>query len=122
MKIASLIVASFALSALCASVVSAQTTPQGVTIAEDKLAPGTSIDLTGQWLFKPAYALGDGEKPEASTESSGYNAVPVPQMLSRIQWWLDDSEDFKKWEQARLDNLGFDTDKVDDGTYRIEFD
>ena len=39
-------------------------------------------------------------------------------MLSRIQWWLDDSEDFKKWEQARLDALGFDTEKSDDGWYR----
>jgi len=106
---------------VCASTFG-QASPQGVKIAEDKLAPGTSIDLTGQWLFKPAYALGDGEKPEASTESSGYNAVPVPQMLSRIQWWLDDSEDFKKWETDRLKKLGFDTDKSDDGWYRLDLD
>ena len=66
---------------------------------------GTTVDLAGKWFFKPA-----GAEKEV--------AVPVPQMLSRIQWWLDDSEDFKKWEQARLDALGFDTEKTDDGTYR----
>jgi len=66
---------------------------------------GTTVDLTGQWMFKPA-----GSEKEVS--------VPVPQMLSRIQWWLDDSEDFKKWEEARLKKLAFDVDKTDDGTYR----
>ncbi len=66
---------------------------------------GTSFDLTGKWMFKPA-----GSDKEV--------AVPVPQMLSRVQWWLDDSEDFKKWEQARLDALGFDTERTDEGTYR----
>src|SRR5688500_5848854 len=93
------------------TVASAQATPQGVKVPEDKLTPGTTIDLTGQWLFKPTHALGEGEKPETSTETSGYNPVPVPQMLSRIQWWLDDSEGFKKWEQERLNKLGFDTEK-----------
>src|SRR5439155_3950732 len=38
------------------------------------------------------------------------------------QWWLDDSEDFKKWEQARLDALGFDTEKTDEGVYRATID
>src|SRR6187455_1375414 len=70
---------------------------------------GTTIQLDGKWLFTPAH-----EKREV--------AVPVPQMLSRIQWWLDDSEDFKKWEQARLDALGIDTEKTDDGTYRAVID
>ena len=104
------------------TIASAQATPQGVEIAEDKLKAGTTIDLTGQWLFKPTYALGAGEKPETSSETSGYNPVPVPQMLSRIQWWLDDSEDFKKWEQERLNQLGFDTEKSDDGWYRLDID
>src|SRR5918993_1898313 len=105
---------TFVLVALHASVASAQATRHGVKVPEDKLTPGTTIDLTGQWLFKPTYALGEGEKPQSSSDTSGYNAVTVPQMLSRIQWWLDDSEDFKKWEQARLDKLGFDTGKNDD--------
>ncbi|HEX8523909.1 MAG TPA: glycoside hydrolase family 2 TIM barrel-domain containing protein [Tepidisphaeraceae bacterium] len=70
---------------------------------------GTTVNLTGQWRFTPA-----GANKEVD--------VPVPQMLSRIQWWLDDSEDFKKWEQARLNALGFDTDKTDEGAYRITFD
>src|SRR5688500_9628583 len=70
---------------------------------------GTTVDLAGKWFFKPA-----GAEKEV--------AVPVPQMLSRIQWWLDDSEDFKKWEQARLERLGFDTEKSDDGWYRLDLD
>src|SRR3954469_19682090 len=70
---------------------------------------GAVVDLTGKWQFKPQNS--DEEK-----------SVPVPQMLSRIQWWLDDSEDFKKWEQARLDALGIDTEKTDDGTYTVTFD
>ena len=70
---------------------------------------GTTVDLTGKWQFKPQ-------------NSDKEVSVPVPQMLSRIQWWLDDSEDFKKFEQQRLDNLGIDTDKTNDGTYTVTFD
>jgi hypothetical protein len=69
---------------------------------------GTTVALSGQWYFKP-------------TGSDKQFPVPVPQMLSRIQWWLDDSEDFKKWEQRRLDAFGFDTEKTDEGTYRLTF-
>src|SRR5688500_4719701 len=72
---------------------------------------GTTVDLTGKWQFKP------GSSPDAKPVT-----VPVPQMLSRIQWWLDDSEDFKKWEQDRLNKLGFDTEKSDDGWYRLDID
>lgn len=122
MKIQSLLLVIFAVIALYTVAASAQATPAGVKLAEDKLMPGTTIDLTGQWLFKPTYALVDGEKPEAASDASGYNAVPVPQMLSRIQWWLDDSEDFKKWEQERLNKLRFDTEKSDDGWYRLDID
>src|SRR3954462_12516641 len=77
------------------------------TIANSNV--GTKVDLTGKWIFTPTGA-------EKSV------AVPVPQMLSRIQWWLDDSEDFKKWEQQRLDALGIDLDKTDEGTYSLTFD
>ncbi len=73
---------------------------------------GTRVELSGKWMFAPG----------GSSRDQKAVAVPVPQMLSRIQWWLDDSEDFKKWEQARLDALGFDTEKTDDGTYRVMFD
>ncbi|MEO6435124.1 MAG: sugar-binding domain-containing protein, partial [Tepidisphaeraceae bacterium] len=82
---------------------------------------GATVDLTGTWLFKPTSALAAGEVPEKSDATAGYLPVPVPQMLSRIQWWLDDSEDFKKWEQERLNKLGFDTEKSDDGWYRAAF-
>src|SRR5215217_6460071 len=71
-------------------------------------AVGTTLDLSGKWAFKPS-------------TSENEVVVPVPQMLSRIQWWLDDSEDFKKWEQNRLNALGFDTEKTDDGWYRCTF-
>src|SRR3954469_10225869 len=70
---------------------------------------GTNVDLTGRGTFTPTGATKSVQ-------------VPVPQMLTRIQWWLDDSEDFKKWEQARLDALGIDTTKTDEGTYSLTFD
>jgi hypothetical protein len=73
------------------------------------LEPGTRIDLNGTWEYRPR-----GE--------ANYVKVPVPQMLNRIQWWLDDSEDFKKWENARLAKLGFDTESDDEGWYRLELD
>jgi antitoxin (DNA-binding transcriptional repressor) of toxin-antitoxin stability system len=71
------------------------------------LAPGAVTDLAGAWEFRPGF-------------QQNYVRVPVPQMLSRIQWWLDDSEDFKAWEDARLKRLGFDTDRAEDGWYRLE--
>src|SRR5439155_23601736 len=84
----------------------------GVATAQFKVPSadvGTSVDLGGKWQFKPA-----GSDKEVF--------VPVPQMLSRIQWWLDDSEDFKKWEQARLDALAFDVEHTDEGVYRATID
>src|SRR5688572_24357053 len=72
---------------------------------------GTVVDLSGKWNFRAGL---DASAKEVK--------VPVPQMLSRIQWWLDDSEDFKKWETQRLEALGFDTEKTDEGTYRATFD
>src|SRR5262245_58377008 len=77
--------------------------------AQKRLEPGQSIELTGEWLYKPGYLLGANEQPQTAESLSGYVAVPVPQLLSRTQWWLDDSEDFKKYEEARLKRLGFDT-------------
>ncbi len=91
----------------------------GINITPDQLKIGNKIDLTGKWFFKPGV---DEKSPEKAESSEGYLTVPVPQMLSRIQWWLDDSEDFKKWEDARLKSLGFDTEKTDEGWYRLEFD
>ena len=100
----------------------AEITAGQVTLDTKSLEPGTQIDLTGQWLFRPTYAIKPGDKPESPAAADGYLKVPVPSLLSRIQWWLDDSEDFKKWEQARLDQLEFDTGKTDDGTYRVTLD
>ena len=98
---------------------------------------GKQVDLTGVWQYKPGYLLPDAQKPQLSTTATaasttfaettsehpeGYVSVPVPQILNRIQWWLDDSEDFKKHETERLAKLGFDTDKAEDGWYRLNVD
>lgn len=93
-----------------------------VTLNPEQLRPGSQIDLTGQWQFKPAYMLKEGEQPASALAADEYVTVPVPQLLSRVQWWLDDSEDFKKFEQERLDRLGFDTERSDEGWYRLEFE
>ena len=72
------------------------------------LEPGRVVDLSGTWEYRPGF-------------QDNYVSVPVPQMLSRIQWWLDDSEDFNAWEDARLKKLGFDTERAEDGWYRLIF-
>jgi len=40
-------------------------------------------------------------------------ARACPQLLNRIRWWLDDSADFQKHEDARLKKLGFDTERAE---------
>ena len=86
------------------------------------LRAGRTIDLTGEWLYRPGYLLTAGEQPQLATDARGYMPVPVPQLLSRVQWWLDDSEDFKRYEDARLKRLGFDTERAEDGWYQLSFD
>lgn len=96
----------------------------GGAVKLSTIDPGTKIDLTtAKWMFKPGYELAKDEQPQnADARAEGYRNVPVPQMLSRIEWWLDDSEDFKKWERARLEKLNIDPDKIEDGWYRLNFD
>jgi len=98
------------------------TVTQGnVSVARTRLQPGQSIDLTGEWLYKPGYLVQPAEQPQLAKTLHGYVAVPVPQLLNRTQWWLDDSEDFKKFEEARLEKLGFDTERAEDGWYQLQF-
>ncbi|MCC6485146.1 MAG: hypothetical protein IT209_09905 [Armatimonadetes bacterium] len=89
----------------------------------ERMQPGDTQDVSGVWLYKPGYALSPGERPElAQTAQQGYFKVPVPQMLSRVRWWLDDSKLFDEWESARLKRLGFDTGRASDGWYRLWVD
>src|SRR5207248_5384009 len=90
-----------------------------VTLASDDLTPGRNFSVNGQWLYKPGYILKTNDNPALSDDPAGYVPVPVPQLLNRIYWWLDDSEDFKAYEDARLKRLGFDTDRAEDGWYRL---
>ena len=84
-----------------------------------ELQPGNSIDLTGKWLYRPGYSIDANEKPESALSGESF-PVPVPQLLNRIRWWLDDSEDFNKHETERLKALGFDTDRAEDGWYYLK--
>jgi len=104
--------------------VTAATPPAGgrVVLSDSDLRPGSILDLNGTWLYKPGYLIPAGQKPEKLESGGGYLTVPVPQMLSRIRWWLDDSEGFKAFEERRLSQLGFDTDRAEDGWYRLNFD
>src|SRR2546430_1886920 len=72
------------------------------SLSPKQLKPGASFDLPGEGLYKPGYAIIAGEKPEFSGEPPGFSPVLVPQLLNRIRWWLDDSADFQKHEDARL--------------------
>jgi hypothetical protein len=93
-----------------------------VKLEAGKLQPGTNIDLTGNWFYKPDYLTGKDEKPETAAPRTGDNLVGVPQFLNRVRWWLDDSEDFKKHEEARLRKLGFDTERAEEGWYKLVLD
>jgi len=87
-----------------------------------KLKAGAEVSLVGEWLYKPGYLVKADEQPQTSNSTADYVAVPVPQLLNRTQWWLDDSEDFKKFEAARLAKLGFDTNRAEDGWYQLQLD
>lgn len=96
-----------------------------VALTDESLQPGATMSLVGEWLYKPTYALAADEKPEIAGDNdanSGYVPLRVPQFLNRVRWWLDDSDDFNKHEDARLKALGFDTDKADEGWYRLWID
>jgi hypothetical protein len=93
-----------------------------VKLEAEKMQPGASVDLTGNWFYRPDYAIKSGEKIESSAISQEDFSVGVPQFLNKIRWWLDDSEDFKKSETARMRKLGFDTDKAEEGWYKLIID
>ena len=92
----------------------AAVTDDAVKVTENEMLQGGSVDLTGKWLYRPGYSIGANEKPESALSGKSFS-VPVPQLLNRIRWWLDDSEDFNKHETERLKALGFDTDRAQDG-------
>ncbi|MEO6654795.1 MAG: glycoside hydrolase family 2 TIM barrel-domain containing protein [Pyrinomonadaceae bacterium] len=93
-----------------------------VAVNTERLKAGSEISLVGEWLYKPGYLVNAREQPQMETGQDGYVPVPVPQFLNRTQWWLDDSEDFKKFEAERLKKLGFDTTRAEDGWYQMVLD
>ncbi len=93
-----------------------------VSIAQKQLQPGQAIELVGEWLYKPGYLVQANEQTQLAENLNDYVLVPVPQLLNRTQWWLDDSEDFKKFEEARLKKIGFDTERAEDGWYQLALD
>ena len=93
-----------------------------VAVDAAKLKAGAEVSLVGEWLYKPGYLVKADEQPQSSNSTADYLPVPVPQLLNRTQWWLDDSEDFKKFETARLNKLGFDTNRAEDGWYQLQLD
>lgn len=106
----------FSVTLFCACLVASSPADE---VKLEALSPGTQIDLTGMWSYKPGYAIAKEESPQnPDATTDGYVSIPVPQILNQIHWWLDDSEDFKKNEAARLAKLGFDTEKAEDGWYR----
>ncbi len=105
---------------LADSAASAQPRNGELTFTVQQLQPGHSFDLSGEWLYKPGYAIARGEKPEATESQLGFVPVPVPQLLNRVRWWLDDSADFQRREDARLKRLGFDTERAEEGWYHLK--
>ena len=98
-----------------------QVTGGTASFSAEQLAPGAALSLDGEWNYTPGYLLTPSDRPENESGCTNCFAVPVPQLLNRVYWWLDDSEDFRKHEDERLKRLGFDTDKTEDGWYRLSF-
>src|SRR5262245_19576474 len=96
-----------------------QITNGTISIGSEQLAPGTSLSLDGEWSYTPGYLVSGEAHPERETSPSNTFNVAVPQLLNRVYWWLDDSEDFKRFEDARLKKLGFDTEQTQDGWYQL---
>jgi hypothetical protein len=89
-----------------------------ILLSDEQTRPGASVNLAGDWLYKPGYTVQPGEQP-AKESDAAFKPVPVPQLLNRIHWWLEDSEDFQKHETERLKNLSFDTERAEDGWYHL---
>ncbi len=123
LETAHIAIATIALAVTCASASPAQGTAGSVRLEAQSIAPGFSLDLSGRWLYKPGYLAKPGDSPrDPSAGEDGYVPVPVPQMLSRVRWWLDDSEGFRRFEDRRLAALGFDTERAEDGWYHLWLD
>ena len=101
--------------ALFPSPVHGQVTGGADSFTGEQLTPGATLSLDGEWNYTPGYLLTPADRPENEIGCSNCFAVPVPQLLNQVYWWLDDSEDFKTHEDERLKRLGFDTDKAEDG-------
>ncbi len=93
-----------------------------ISLGKSDMSPGKTFSLNGIWLYQPSYSIAANQNPQNSADENNCVPVPVPQLLNRIQWWLDDSEDFKKYETNRLKKLGFDTDRAEDGWYYLRLD
>lgn len=93
-----------------------------VKLNAGELKAGQEITLDGEWFYRPDYAVKSGEKIETSFPNKDDFSMGVPQFLNRVRWWLDDSEDFKRSEDARLAKLGFDTEKAEEGWYKLVID
>ena len=123
MKNRNLIFYVSALLFLCSWQISAQKVTNGeIKLDVAKMSVGAKIDLTGSWFYRPDYAVKANERIESSAVSTDDFAVGVPQLLNPIRWWLDDSENFKKSEAARMKRLGFDTEKTEEGWYKLTID
>src|SRR2546422_6754854 len=70
------------------AIANAQVRDGTIRFALEQLQPGHAFDLTGQWLYKPGYAVAPDEKPELASQAASFIPVPVPQLLNRIHWWL----------------------------------
>src|SRR5438093_10221987 len=84
-------VVSAALCLLSQNYGTAQIRNGAISLSPKQLQAGHSFDLTGEWLYKPGYAIATNERPEIADQGTGFSPVPVPQLLNRIRWWLDDS-------------------------------
>jgi len=90
-------------------------------VIEDAKTPRQTIDLCGDWLFRPAQEAGAGADP--GTMDANWHVLGVPQFWNPIEWWIysttnGTSHNYIRKEIQRCEDFTFDYRTTDSGWYR----
>lgn len=98
-----------------------QRTEYSPVAIKDERTPRQTIDLTGDWLFRPAQEVRAGADPQAM--DAEWHVLGVPQFWNPIEWWIyttqnGTSHNYIRREIQRCEDFTFDYKTTDSGWYR----
>lgn len=90
-------------------------------VVEDEKTPRQTIDLTGDWLFRPSQDAGTGADP--ITMDANWHVLGVPQFWNPTEWWIyttanGTSHNYIRKEIQRCEDFTFDYKTTESGWYR----